>query len=336
MHCLLSLTATHFCELRETIAITAPIKQKDAPMITRRQFIATSTLSLAASCVPAILQAATKQQTKFDQPLGLQLFAIRAELTKDFNGTLHRVAAMGFKEIEFAGYFGKTAQELKSVADSLNLRCISGHHGGADLETRSDEILDFANTLGLQCIVCSTPKSLNAENKKLPWNELMHSFTPDDWKANAEIFNRFGEKARKRNIQFAYHNYCTEFRPQGDFVPYDELMRLTDKQFVKIQLDCGWAEAASVSSLALLRKYKDRVVSLHLKDLKTKPDTVKPEATPNVPLGKGIIDWTTLLQQAVDSGINHYFLEHEPPYVEPIFDSLAASIKYLSNIMPTS
>jgi len=300
-------------------------------MISRRQFIATSASSLIASCVPSMAHAA-KHQSRFNKPLGLQLFAIRTELSKDFAGTLQRVANMGFKEIEFAGYFGKTAEEIKRVADSLNLRCVSGHHGGADLETRADEILDFANTLGLQFIVCSTPKSLNTENKKLPWNDFMHSFTPDDWKANAEIFNRFGEKARKRNIQFAYHNYCTEFGNRDGFVPYDELMQLTDKQFVKIQLDCGWAEVAGASSLTLLQKYKDRVTSLHLKDLKTKPQPIKPEDTPNVPLGQGIMDWPTLLQQAVNTGINHYFLEQEPPYIEPIFDSLNASIKYLSSV----
>jgi sugar phosphate isomerase/epimerase len=300
-------------------------------MLTRRQFIATSTSGLIASYIPSLVHGAVKQ-SRFNNPLGLQLFAIRAELTKDFAGTLQRVANMGFKEIEFAGYSGKTAEEIKRVADSLNLRCISGHHGGTDLETRAEEILDFAATLGLQSIVCSTPKSLNAENKKLPWNDYMHSFTRDDWKANAEIFNRFGEQAAKRNIQFAYHNYCTEFGNQDGFVPYDELMRLTDEQFVKIQLDCGWAEVAGASPLVLLREHKDRVTSLHLKDLKTKPQSIKPENTPNVPLGQGIMDWPALLQQALNIGINHYFLEQEPPFIEPIFESLQASIKYLSDV----
>jgi len=303
-------------------------------MITRRQFISSSTTSIAAACLSAVTShdATAKQRMGFDKPIGLQLFAVRAELAKDFTGTLQHIAEMGFKEIEFAGYFGKTAEDIKHIADSFNLRCVSGHHSAADLETRADEILDFAAILKLQYIVCSTPKSLNADNKKLSWNDYMHSFTPDDWKANAEIFNRFGEKAKKHSIQLAYHNYCTEFRSQDGFVPYYELMKLTDPNFVKIQLDCGWAEAAGTSSLMLLEKYSGRVVSLHLKDLKTKPAIEQPENTPNVPLGQGIVDWPTLLRKAETARINHYFLEQEPPYIEPIFDSLKASLDYLSKV----
>jgi len=299
-------------------------------MITRRQFISAS--SLIAVCAPTMIHAANKRRTKFSKPLGLQLFAIRTELAQDFRGTLQRVADMGFKEVEFAGYFGKSAEEINRVANSLNLRCISGHHSAADLETRADEILDFAAALKLQYIVCSTPKSLNPDNRKLPWNDYMHSFTPDDWRANAEVFNHFGHKAKTRGIQLAYHNYCSEFRSQDGFVPYDELMKLTDPDLMKIQLDCGWAEVAGISSLTLLEKYSHRVASLHLKDLKTKPEGQKPESTPNVPLGQGILDWPTLLGKAADVGIDHYFLEQEPPYIEPIFDSLKASITYLSNV----
>jgi len=297
-------------------------------MVTRRQFLAAS----GAGILTSSFAASAASSKGFNKPLGLQLFAVRTELGQDFDGTLRRVANAGFREIEFAGYHDKPAEEIRRVTDSLNLHCISGHHGGASLEMRPDEILEFAAKLGLQYIVCSTPKSLNPESRKLSWNEYMHSFTLDDWKANAELFNQFGEKAKKFNIQFAYHNYCTEFRQQEGLVPYDELMKLTDKNLVKIELDCGWAEAASVSSLTLLQKYKHRVVSLHLKDLQTKPDSVKPEATPNVPLGQGIMDWPAILHKAAMLKIDHYFLEQEPPYVEPIFDSLAASTKYLSNV----
>jgi len=303
------------------------LQQGVISMITRRQFVTTSGASLLVAPF-----AAHSKPHLFNRPLGLQLFAVRAELAQDFHGTLKRVADAGFREIEFAGYHGKSAEEIRSAADALNLRCISGHHGGSDLETRSSEILDFAAKLGLQYIVCSTPKSLNPESKKLSWNDFMHSFTQDDWKANAELFNRFGEQAKKFNIQFAYHNYYTEFHQQHGSTPYDELMRQTDRHLVKIELDCGWAEVAGVSSLAMLNKYRDRVVTLHLKDLKTKPTKEHPESIPNVPLGEGIMDWPVLLRTASQLHINHYFLEQEPPYIEPIFDSLRASVKYLSNV----
>jgi sugar phosphate isomerase/epimerase len=201
-----------------------------------------------------------------------------------------------------------------------------------DLETKADEILDFAAKLNLKFIVCSTPKSLNPDSGKLSWNNYMHSFTMDDWKANAELFNRFGEKAKSHGIQFAYHNFCVEFRRIGNTTAYDELLRLTSPEFVKIQLDIGWAAVAGASPLDIMKKYRHRIVSLHLKDLKTRPDRESPESTPNVPLGQGIMEWPALLQTAEKIGIEHYLLEQEPPYVEPIFDSLATSVHYLANL----
>ena len=268
----------------------------------------------------------------FNKPLGLQLFAVRAELAQDFAGTLKHVADIGFREIEFAGYAGKPAETIKSVADSLGLRCISGHHSAVDMETKADEILDFAAKLNLKYVVCSTPKSLNPESSKWSWSNYMHSFTTDDWKANADLFNRFGEKAKSHGIQLAYHNFCVEFRPKEHGMIYDELLRLTNPEFVKIQLDIGWAVVGGAAPLDIMKKYRNRIVSLHLKDLKSQPDINAPEATPNVPLGQGILDWPTLLRTAERIGIDHYLLEQEPPYIEPIFDSLTSSVHYLANL----
>lgn len=297
-------------------------------MTTRRQFLAASSIGVLANPFLSV----TAQGTTFSKPLGLQLFAVREELARDFHGTLKRVAHIGFREIEFAGYLNKTAEDIRGVTDSLNLSCISAHHSGVDLETRENEILEFAAKLKLKYIVCSTPKSLNTESSRLSWNDYMHSFTLDDWKANAELFNRFGEKAKTHGIEFAYHNYCVEFRRIGGVVAYDELLHLTDPDLVKIQLDVGWAAAAGASPLDIIRKYQRRIVSLHLKDLQSRPDPGAPESTPNVPLGRGILDWPSLLRAAEKSGIEHYLLEQEPPYVEPIFDSLASSVQYLDGL----
>ncbi len=298
-------------------------------MITRRQFLAASGTSLLTS--PFL--SPSSQADQFHKPLGVQLFTIRAELAKDFDGTLARAAAVGFREIEFAGYFGKTAEEIKGVTDALSLRCISTHHNGIDLETRSDEILEFAAKLNIKHLICSTPKSLSPEHvQKLSWNDYMYALTMDDWKENATLFNKFGEKANKYGIQFGYHNYCVEFRRFGNVNAYDELLRLTDPALVKIQLDCGWAAAAGISPLAIMQKFQRRIISLHLKDLKTQPSKDTPEKTPNVPLGQGIMNWHTLLRTAEKIGIEHYYLEQEPPYLEPIFDSLATSMRYLSTL----
>jgi len=297
-------------------------------MLTRRQFLATSGAALAASLTTTVSTAAG-----FNKPLGIQLFAIRAELAKDFEGTLKRVAAAGFHELEFAGYFNKDAMQIKTITDSLNLSCISAHHSAVDLETRAGEIIEFAAKLNLKHLVCSTPKSFAPERaEKLSWNNYMYALTLDDWKANAELFNKFGEKAKKAGLQFAYHNYCVEFRRIDNVVAYDELLRLTDQQLVKIQLDCGWAVAGGASPLSIMQRHQHRIISLHLKDLKNKANAVAPESTANVPLGKGILDWPTLLRAAEKDAIEHYFLEQEPPYVEPIFDSLTASMQYLSHM----
>ncbi|MES1195816.1 MAG: sugar phosphate isomerase/epimerase, partial [Steroidobacter sp.] len=269
----------------------------------------------------------------FNKPFGIQLWSVRAELEKDFSGTLKRIAELGYREVEFAGYYNKTADEILSITRSFNLRCASTHHSGIDLQTRADEFIDYAAHLGVGYFICSSPAYPDPDRiKDLSWDDRMHSLTLDDWKMNAEFFNKLGEKVHKAGIQFGYHNHVVEFHHFGNVVAYEELIRLTDPALVKLELDCGWAAAGGFPPAELLKKLHGRVVALHLKDNKTNIVTEHTREVQTVALGKGVIDWPAVLREAEKAGVKHYFIEQEPPYLEPIFDSLKTSADYLKHI----
>src|ERR1700694_3684825 len=119
----------------------------------RRDFLrATGAVVAAASVGTRRLAAAALRQ-----PIGLQLYSVRELLPKDFDGTLHQLGAAGYKEVEAAGYFNKTAKEFRYSMDQAGLRCVSGHYALGMLKPKEDELIEYAHTLGLDYMICSSP-----------------------------------------------------------------------------------------------------------------------------------------------------------------------------------
>jgi sugar phosphate isomerase/epimerase len=298
-------------------------------MLTRRTFLTASGAGLAAGAListPATASLLTK-------PLGVQLFTLRAELEIDFAATLGGISRLGYRELEFAGFFGHAAADIRRVTDSLGLRCVGAHHAAADLESKLPEIIEFATALGLTHINCSSPKSRDPDRvKDLSWGQRMAALDLDDWKSNAELFNRVGGELQRADIQLGYHNHHVEFRRIGNVVVYDELLRWTDPRLVKMQLDCGWAVAAGADPVAYLKRYPGRFTSLHLKDIVAVPPAGQADSTVTTEVGRGIIDWKSILRAAEKAGVAGYYVEQEPPFLRPPLESLAISYQYLSQL----
>ena len=262
-------------------------------------------------------------------PLGIQLWTVKDEAEKDLEGTLRKLYALGFREIEFAGFYGKPAAEIGALLKTIGLTPVSMHAGADAIAATPDQIIADAKTLGLKYIICSSPMS-DAAKAKLEWAKKMDALDPGDWKMNAVLFNKFGKQVKDAGLTFGYHNHHVEFKKFGDKTAYETLMAETDASLVKIELDVGWAVAASQDPLAILNKYKGRVVALHVKDIgKLNAD---PHLATTTAVGEGTIDWKKVIGTAHANGVEHYFYEQESPFTRPILESAKMSADYLSKL----
>jgi len=259
--------------------------------------------------------------------LGAQLYTVRTEMEKDFDGTLAKVAAIGFTEVEFAGYFGRTPQQVRDALKRHRLTAPSGHIDYASVTgDKWPGAIEAARTIGHEYLI-------NA------WVDEPIRREPDAWKRIAEAYNRAGEASKRAGIQFAYHNHNFEFAPLAEpagKLPFDILLETCDPSLVKIELDLCWIASAGKDPLEYFRRYPGRFPLVHIKGLKSVPatgaatpiDRVLPQITD---VGhEDAIDWKRIFAQAKMAGIEHYFVEHDVP--KQPFDSLKISHEYLTRL----
>jgi sugar phosphate isomerase/epimerase len=168
---------------------------------------------------------------------------------------------------------------------------------------------------------------------------ILQRLTLDDWKWNAEQFNKVGEQIRKAGLQLGYHNHNFEFRSYGSTTGYDEFIRLTDPDLVKLELDCGWMTVAGLDPVAYLTKYPERYRLLHIKDFRKgfTPTTKLGDQGQNAPvpteLGRGAIDYRRILDAASKGQIRALFVEQEPPFTEmPALEAIKLDYDYLKKL----
>jgi sugar phosphate isomerase/epimerase len=298
-------------------------------MMDRRSFIGTVTAATLLS--DRLTWAADHKIPK----IGLQLYTVRDTMESDLEGTIAKVASIGYKEVELAGfeqvadgtvsYYKHTPQELKAVLDKHGLVSPSTH---VQLSSMSAEkfpkVIESSKALGHSYIIC--PFVDEADRKK-----------PDIWKTIAATLNRAGAESKKAGIQLGYHNHWFEYLPTADGkLPYDLLLAECDANLVKFEMDLCWITTAGKDPIAYFNKYPGRFPCVHVKDIKTMP---KVGANGNAdfgdtadlaPVGSGIINWKNLFGHAEKAGIKHYFVEHDKP--KDAFDSIASSYAYLSKL----
>ncbi|UWZ85071.1 sugar phosphate isomerase/epimerase family protein [Occallatibacter riparius] len=269
----------------------------------RRTFLKSATAAAAAACIAPRLSAKT-----LDKPLGLQLYSVREMLPKDFDGTLKKLAAIGYKECEAAGYFGKTPAQWKASMDAAGLKCVSTHHNLADLKSKLSELIDYGKAIGLEYMVCSWAGLHRDPSKK--GGEL----NLDDWRWVADQFNEIGAKVKAAGMTFGYHNHTVEFGTENGVVFYDELLKRTDPASVVFEMDCGWVVGGGHNPVEYLKQSPERFPLFHVKDL-VKEANGKYK---NVIMGKGSIDYRPIFQAA--TGLKHCFVEQEEYTYDPIED----------------
>ena len=261
--------------------------------ISRRSFLRTTAAAAAAAGAGSVRLAAKPVGV----PIGLQLYSVRELLPKDFDGTLAKVRAAGYTEVEAAGYFDRTAAVWRHAMDQAGLRCTSTHHQLALLQAHQDELIEYGHALGLEYIICPWPRRRDPA--------LTGALTLDDWRWVAGELNHIGEKVKAAGMSFGYHNHGPEFGSEGGVVFYDELLRLTDPKLVCFEMDCGWVAAAGRNPLEYLSKMPERFPLLHVKDM-VKGANGEYHSTV---MGRGVVDYRPILRAA--TGLKHYFIEQE-------------------------
>ncbi|HWM65129.1 MAG TPA: sugar phosphate isomerase/epimerase family protein [Steroidobacteraceae bacterium] len=314
--------------------------------LSRRAFVSAA-VGLAAGLVSVRHSEAAGAAT-YDFPVGLELYSLSKELLADFEGTLHRVAAMGYREVELPDLYGRTVEQMRHALDAAGLRCASGHvpassfvEGMPSLEHDADTLFGMCRDLGVTYVVCGLPP-MRADRK--PTLDALKadaagaivryfdSLTLEDWKWTADFLNTVGAQAARRGLMLAYHNHSAEFRPLGATSGYDELLRLTDSQVVKMELDCGWARAAGRDPAALLAASSDRYRLVHLKDLKLPAQPDYHNRMEPAEVGAGVIDWRRLLTAAQGAGVRYTYVEQEPPYARPAVDIVQRALAYFRTL----
>src|SRR6202034_4627613 len=180
--------------------------------------------SFLSSGAAAVLATKVSWAASLNLPVGLQLYSVRTLLPTDYAGTLKQVGALGYKEVEAAGFFNLPVEQVKAAMQAAGLRCVSAHYPLPLLEQHLDEILPFCKSLGVGFVVCSSPMHQQPGAKG--------PLSLDDWRWSAEQFNQIASKVEDAGMRFAYHNHYAEFGAIGGVLPYDVLLKNTDPKKV--------------------------------------------------------------------------------------------------------
>jgi sugar phosphate isomerase/epimerase len=281
----------------------------------RRSFLATlgaAAVALAARRPDEVIASRRKLKR-----VGIQLYTVRNQMEKDLPGTLERIAQIGYKEVEFAGYFGRKPKEIRELLAKNKLTAPSSHVGyPTDWKAWSQTLAD-AKAAGHQYVVVAwTPDEMRTR--------------PGGFKAVADDFNKAGAAARKAGLRFGYHNHDYELKSaNGGELPLDTLFKHTDPSLVTYEMDLYWMVKGGADPIEYLKKYPRRVSLVHVKDATPAPDRNMAD------VGKGTIDFQKIFAYDAAHGahIAHAFVERDDATTLPDpFASVATSYAYLSQL----
>ena len=281
-------------------------------------------------------------------PLGIQLYVVNADLGKDAPATIKQIAAIGYKEVETAGFgSAKTAAALRKLLDDNGLKCPSAH-----LPLKLDNLgasFDDAHALGCTYATSSVPQmwlatpmpamdsNMSAAERSAAMAKarggMLAPLTDDKFKALAEDMNKVGAAAKAAGLKFAAHNHTMEFAMMDGKPGYDYLISHTDPSLVTFEVDCGWMTVAGYKPADFVAKYPGRIKMLHIKDFLPYPkgaSTGGPDRPNGSEIGQGVVNYKEIFAGVKGKGIQHIFVEQEGPYSRmPALEAAAADYKYL-------
>ena len=316
---------------------------KQAYSSTRRQFLKRGSMAAAAVATASVSRLALADPLGL--PIGIQLYTVGSDVNKDAPAAIKQIAAIGYKEVETAGFGSlKTAPEFRKALDDNGLKCPSAHLQ-FDLKNLS-KAFDDANALGCHYATTSVPRMIIMEPVASPYTmtkeqiaafskKIMSPLEGDEIKRMADALNTVGAAAKKAGLGFASHNHTMEFALYEGKPGFDFLMTHTDPELVKFEIDCGWITVAGYKPGDYMTRYPGRVKMLHIKDFLPfdKNANPGPGSVKGSEIGQGVVDYKQIFADVKGKGIQHIFVEQEAPYTRmPAMAAAAVDFKYLHSL----
>ena len=243
--------------------------------------------------------------------IGVQLYTLRDLAKSNLSRTLAAVARAGYKEVEFAGYYGHPATRVRRMLDDNGLISPSSHVSLDELEAKHEVVYEDAGILGQRYVTCSW---IDAGDR-----------TTDGYKRIAERFTELGLKARGARLMLAYHNHAFEFMPlAGGRSGLEILLAECSPENLVMQADVFWMQSAGQDPLAWFARHPGRFHMIHAKDMG------RPPRKAMLDVGSGTTQWPRLIAAAKRAGVKHFFVEHDEPK-DPI-RSINRSYRYLRSL----
>ena len=259
----------------------------------RRKFLQNSLSFVTFSLINShsSLNAASLMDSNLSN-IGIQLYTVRDLMAENLPLTIQRIADIGYKEVEFAGYFGKTAKEIKTILSDNGLKSPSTHIEMDAIYNNPNKAIDTALEVGHEYIV-------------MAWLSDSERQNIDQYREYVDIYNLFGEKCNQNGLKFAYHNHDFEFNTLDGEVPMDLLLDKTDPNNVLFELDMYWVNKAKKDPKFYINRYPGRFPLWHIKDMASNSMMAD--------VGDGVINFSEIFSLSNISGLKHYFVERDDP-----------------------
>jgi len=241
--------------------------------------------------------------------ISIQLYTIRDITATDWDLALSQVAGAGYTAVEFAGFQGKSAAEIRMLLDKHGLKASSAHVPLTDFQSRLDGVVEDLQTIG-------------AEWGIVPW-VAPEDRSEESLKGIAAQFDGFATRLNEAGLKFGYHNHDFEFTTMSDSGKnvFDQMIEVTTPGLVSFELDAFWAAVGGVDPAALIAANADRIGLVHLKDGLT--GALQPGK--DLPFGEGNLDWDAILAASLAAGVAWYVTEQDNPNPDdPIGDITTA------------
>ena len=251
--------------------------------------------------------------------IGLQLYTFRAQLPKDLPGMLQKISSMGIRELEGGGTYGLSVDSFKTLLKKNNLKIVSTGSGFQELDTNAQAAANRAKALGARYVVCT-------------WIPHEKEFTLDNAKRAVEVFNKAGKLLKENGLSLCYHPHGYEFGPYEGNTLFDYMVKNMNPSYANFEMDVFWIKHPGQDPVALLNKYPNRFLLMHLKD--RKPGTPgnqdgRADVESNVVLGSGDVGIAEIMRVAPKAGVKHYFIEDESSRSE---QQVPQSLEFLKSL----
>ncbi|AWB45135.1 sugar phosphate isomerase/epimerase [Paenibacillus sp. CAA11] len=241
--------------------------------------------------------------------VGLQLYTVREQLEQDFEGTLQRIAELGYQGVEFAGFYGRTAEQVQEILQKTGLKALGAHTPYARLKNHLDEEIAFNKQIGNSYLIFP----YLAEEDRNRWDEII------------EDIRKIGLKCQQQEMTLFYHNHEFELTSSLEGEPVlDKIFGRVPASQLQVELDACWVHYAGYDPLEYIMKYAGRLPLLHLKDMITRPDG----SAETVELGQGEVEIKRIADAGISAGVEWLIVEQDF-CAKPPMESIELSMKWL-------